>query len=166
MTDFARNVFPGEALLSLDTRAVLANSQYQSALKIHTESQRYTTAQLLAALDKALGRQITQLFLTVDRDTTVDIAGHVLEDHAREDHEPKDVQLNLLVNIIKEIVENKGHPRAALCHAAEDLLRRCVLDVDTKYAVKCALFDQQYLYNPMIVVIRHPPVLTVRASAA
>jgi hypothetical protein len=166
MTDFVRNVFPGEALLNLDTRGIQANANYQAALKLVTEAPRFTTVQILAAMEKVLGGQITQMFVITDRVTTVDIAAHVFEDHLREDHQAKDLQLNLLVNIIKEIVENRSLPKASSCGQAEDLLRRCVLDIDTKYAVKCALFDQQNLFSPFIVVLRYPPALTPRLAVA
>lgn len=151
MNEFVRNVYAGETLLNLDTRGVFTNPNYQQALKIYTEADNFDTPQLLAALSLALGDRITQMLILTDRTSTVDIATHVLEDHVSyTDGDLKDLQVNLLVNIIKEIAGNTAVGSNQIRRQAEDILRRCALDVETHHVIKSVLFDQGVVNSMMI----------------
>lgn len=157
MNEFVRNVYAGETLLNLDTRGVFSNPNYQQALKIYTEADNFDTPQLLAALSLALGDRITQMLILTDRTSTVDIAAHVLEDHVSyTDGDLKDLQVNLLVNVIKEIAGNTVVGSNQIRRQAEEILRRCALDVETHHAIKSVLFDQGVVDSMMIYCTRLP----------
>lgn len=167
MNELVRNVYAGETLLNLDTRRVYINPNYQQALKLHTEADNFDTPQLIAALSLALGDRITQMLILTDRTSTIEIAAHVLEDHVSyTEAQPKDLQLNLLVNIIKEIAGNQCVGSNQIRRLAEDLLRRCALDVETHNAVKQVLFTDNVIDSMMIYTAFAPYAFNTVACAA
>jgi hypothetical protein len=124
---------------------------------VTTGVQQYPTDVTLAGLDKALGTRITSLLLKTDAESTLHMGAQILADHAKasKSRKTKDLQANLMVNVVKEVAEATTHHPSQRYSAVEDLLRRCSLEPDFKQQLKQELFDRNALNTPYIALIEH-----------
>lgn len=162
MSTFSRRLVSGMEVnpetLAVSPSPVLAD--YGSALTIKTHTTHFDARLTVIGLSVALGDQITKLLITIDATSTVGVASSVLEDHVfQEDPNPKDLQLNLLLNVIKEIVMESNTPTANRSGRAEDIIRRCLLGTDFKLTLKKALFDDASVHSPYIQLRHWPHVM-------
>lgn len=131
------------------------NVDYALVVDIETEVNKYPAPVTLAGLDKVLGERITRLFLHTDSEATLRIAAKVLSDHSKTNgsKKEKDLQANLMVNIIKEVVDTKATTHSERFSECTDLLRRCSLDLDFKKHLSKILIDDNVVASPSLAVL-------------
>lgn len=150
------DVTPKELTQDVSTR-VQGQSEYAPFTSVPTDVANYPADVTLAGLDKALGSRITRLFLQADAESTLHMGAQILSDHSKvaKSRKDKDLQANLIVNIVKEVAEATTHHPAQRFSACEDLLRRCSLEPDFKQRLKTELFNKNAINTPYILVIEH-----------
>jgi hypothetical protein len=126
-------------------RRVASAVDYAQYTSVATGVPEYNATTVLAGLDQALGSRITRLLLQTDAESTLHIGAQVLAAHAEPDSKGKDLQANLMVNVVKEIASSEDKPVGMRPKSAEDLLRRCTLEPDFKRILKKELIDNNAL---------------------
>lgn len=150
------DVTPKELTQDVPNR-VQSQSEYAPFTSVSTGVDNYPADVTLAGLDKALGSRITRLLLQADAESTLHMGAQILADHSKasRSHKDKDLQANLMVNIVKEVAESTSQHPAQRFSACEDLLRRCSLEPDFKLRLKQELFDKNAINTPYICLIEH-----------
>lgn len=161
MNEFVRAVFTGETLLQLARTSVVPSSIPAAALKGKTSSVYLTTAQIVGGMVAVLGERVARTLLLTTPQTAVAVAGEVMDDHIRRtDRDPKDLQVNLAVNVVKDVTLQQDLPHAKRYGFGEEIIRKCGFDTDFKYALKCALFDRKEILSPYLTITHYPPPIT------
>ena len=139
------------------TARVQGQADYAPFRSVATGVAHYPTDVTLAGLDKALGTRITTLLLKTDAERTLNMGAQILSDHAKtsKSRKSKDLQANLMVNVVKEVAEATAHHAAQRYSACEDLLRRCSLEPEFKSTLKQELFDRNAINTPYIALIEN-----------
>jgi hypothetical protein len=150
------DVTPKELANDVPTR-VAPQADYAHYTDVSTGHEHYPADLTLAGLDKALGSRITKLLLQSDAEATLHMGAQILADHAKvsKAHKAKDLQANLMVNVIKEVAEATAVAPPQRYSKCEDLLRRCSLDTDFKQLLREQLFDKNALNTPYIAIVEH-----------
>ena len=150
------DVTPKELAQDVSTR-VHDHADYAPFRSVLTGHEQYPTDLTLAGLDKALGTRITKLLLQTNAESTLHMGAQILADHAKASRtrKTKDLQANLMVNVVKEVAEATANHPAQRFSACEDLLRRCSLEPDFKLKLKQELFDNNAINTPYIALIEN-----------
>lgn len=115
----------------------------------------FSTGQLLAVFSAVLSDRILLFFLKEDSDLTIRTIAAIVQDHERESARvPKDLQLNLVSNLIVRLTKARSMPLPKQFEYAETLIRRCEFDDEFKLALKKALFDRKALQCEYLMI--HP----------
>lgn len=151
MTPLERQSFTPESLRQIVPSRTRLPVSLKPYLNVASESPLFTGMQILAILNKALGEHVLLTFLAENCSQTYRTAGHVLDDHLRyADLRRKDLQVNLIVNLIVALTRAKNLHAALQFKYAEDLLRKLDLVSTVKVEMKEAMFDRQALTTPWL----------------
>lgn len=136
---------------------VASQSDYAAFTSVETGVDTYPAEITLSGLDKALGTRITRLFLQADAESTLHMGAQVLADHSKvsKSKRAKDLQANLMINIVKEVAEATTSQSAQRYSCAEDLIKRCSLDPDFKLKLRENLYDKNALNSSFLTVVEH-----------
>ena len=146
MNQIQRQVFSPQFPRQVSTSAVRRSLVLAPYKTEPSPSLTFTTNQLLAVFCTCLNESILTVFLKKNTGFTLRVIKAIVEDHERENSRlVKDLQLNLLSNLIVQFTRSAGLPEAKQFNHAEELVRLCELDPAFKLEVKKALFDRQAL---------------------
>lgn len=136
---------------------VATQSEYAAFTSVETGVEAYPAQITLSGLDKVLGTRITRLFLQADAESTLHMGAQVMADHAKtsKSKKTKDLQANLMINIVKEVAEANTEQAAQRYSAAEDLIRRCALEPDFKLKLRQTLYDKNAINSSFLTVVEH-----------
>lgn len=136
---------------------VAIQPEYAAFTSVETGVEAYPAEITLSGLDKVLGTRITRLFLQADAESTLHMGAQVLSDHSKtvKGKKAKDLQANLMINIVKEVAEATSDQGAQRYSAADDLIRRCSLDPDFKATLRQSLYDKNTLHSSLLTVVDH-----------
>lgn len=158
MTDFVRQALTAETVQAIRAFDQTTGTTYKQYMNIPTTSRYFKTPQLLAILQVVLGERILTYFLKEDSERTFYVAGNVIDDHMRINQlRGKDLQVNLVVNIILQIVRAQNLPKANRFGYGENMVRTCKFDPQFKHALKVAMFDCKAIDLPWLVIAHHFP---------
>lgn len=149
-------VAPKELAVGVHQR-VATQPEYAAFTSVETGVDAYPAEITLSGLDKVLGTRITRLFLQADAESTLHMGAQVLADHSKsgKSKKAKDLQANLMINIVKEVAEVTTEQSAQRYSAAEDLIRRCSLEPDFKLKLRQTLYDNNALNSSFLTVVEH-----------
>jgi hypothetical protein len=136
---------------------VATQPEYAAFTSVETGVDAYPAEITLSGLDKVLGTRITRLFLQADAESTLHMGAKVLADHSKtaKTKKAKDLQTNLMINIIKEVAETTTDQSTDRYSAADDLIRRCSLEPDFKSKLRQTLYDKATLNSSFLTVLEH-----------
>lgn len=141
------------ALTPVVSERVHSHTEYAPYTSIDTGVESYPAPVVLAALDQALGRRITRHLLADDAEAALHVGAMVLADHAITADANKDLQTNLLVNLVKEIAINEADTYAEQKGIAENFLRRCTLPPEYKKHVLKNVCDKDVIASSQLVTV-------------
>ena len=150
------DVTPKELAQDVSAR-VNGHADYAPFMGVTTGHDTYPTDLTLAGMDKALGSRITRLLLQTHAESALHMGAQILADHAKasKSRKSKDLQANLMINVVKEVAEATSAHAAARFNTCEDLLRRCSLEPEFKLRLKEELFDKNAINTPYIALVEH-----------
>ncbi len=153
-TTYSASAVTAEALAQAVPERVTADAQYAPYTDVDTGVPEYPATVTLAGMDEVLGSRITRLLMATDAEAALHVGAKVLASHATDStvKKPHDLQVNLMVNVVKELAFNRTLSPGQEGKACEDILRRCSLEPDFKKKLKYELFDNQALITPFITV--------------
>lgn len=125
---------------------------YAPYSSIDTGVQHYPADVTIAGLDQALGSRIARLLLLTDAESTLHVGAKVLADHALSSH-GKDLQANLMVNVVKEMAQAEESAASERRKFCDDMLRRCTLEPDFKTKVRKELLENNAVQSSQISVL-------------
>lgn len=134
------------------TERVASQADYAAFTSVDTGVEHYPADITLAGLDRALGTRITRLLLQADAEQTLHVSAQVLADHAKS-RTRKDLQANLLVNVVKEVAQTQAEEPQETSRHCEDILRRCALEPEFKQKLKQTLFNDGALQSSKLTHI-------------
>lgn len=154
MIEFTRAQFSADQIRQMRRYASKLDPVYIPHKRHLVPSRIFSSAQVLAILQRVVGDTVTQIFLNENAPVTLEIGSRVLDDHVAgpESLKPKDLQLNLIVNLIVQCVRSQNLPSARRYGYAETLIRKCKFDAVFKHQLKVAVFDNKALGLPWLVI--------------
>lgn len=116
---------------------------------------RFDAAQIIAAMLLTLGLDRVKILLGHDIVRVAEMAGLVINDHMQEDGiEPKDLQVNLLINIVAMLTRNAEVSKTNSFLHAENIVRTLDLPPQLKLKIKSKLFDESVLFTNKVWITR------------
>lgn len=153
-----RRVFTAAQIAQLPTHGVCKHPVLADYLAQTPARPGIAPELILAASVEALGPAVLGVFLTDNAEATLSTAGMIIEDHLRkEDLTPKDLQVNLVVNILVKCVRARNLPKEQRYVYGENLVRKCNFDNQFKLAIKKSLFDADAVNLPWLVIAHYNP---------
>ena len=118
---FTRQVFTPQFPRQVGASRIRRNPVYAALLERPSPSAHFSMAQLLAVACEALGEALLQKILQEPTNAVVMVLGAIIDDHARsETTRQKDLQVNLIANLIVQLCNLQGMGQAARYAAAEN----------------------------------------------
>lgn len=157
MSDFSRKVFTSNDITGIRAHVVDIKDRYAAYIDLPSICKYVpTTIRLLAVLERVLGQDVLKVFLKENATSVLSIAAIIIDDHCRHDDiQPKDLQVNLVVNFTVRAVRLVNLPKAKRFNYGENLIRACQFDPQFKLAIKRSLFDYNALNLPNLVIARY-----------
>lgn len=141
-----RQCFTPESLRQIVPSRVRMPVALKPYIDCASESTMFTALQMLAIGCQVIGERALLAFLKISPSETFRTMGYILEDHARfHELKPKDLQVNLIVNLVVRLTRLRGLHPAQEFKYAEDMLRQLELDSVVKVEMKEAMFDRHAL---------------------
>jgi hypothetical protein len=105
---------------------------------------------------RCLGDAVWARLVELGGRETLNVAAEVIDDHLhqKDQYNNKDLQINLVLNVVKELATDDKH-KAHYCAAAEELLRKVQLDTGFRREVEHALLNTGAIYQPFLVINRN-----------
>lgn len=148
MNIITRQCFTPDSIRAIRPSKTRLPSSLRPFLDAAVESTMFTIVHLLSIAYQVLNEKVLLVCLAENPTETIRTLGLVLEDHARYyDLKPKDLQLNLAVNLIVRLTRAQDMEPVKQFKYAEDLVRKCEFDSAFKLEIKQSMFDQQALQN-------------------
>lgn len=121
--------------------------------------------EILRALSFILGDELLNIFKNENIEVLLEISEIILIDHLNnEELKPKDLQLNLVTNLIVRFVRAKNLPKANRFSYGENIIRKFKFDNIFKYLLKVAMFDNHALTSPALILMPFDKSLTKAPS--
>ncbi len=148
-----RQVFPTSFPRQVNATAIRRSDRYRQLLNRPSPSAHFSVAQILAVTAEALGEDLLQRMLQENLEVVLPVLSAIIEDHARDcGFRKKDLQVNLVSNVIGQLCHRAQKPAASLFAEAERLIAKWELEGEFKLAVRKALFDRQALLSRPLTI--------------
>lgn len=144
MRQIVRQIFAPQFPKSVSATAIRRSTTLAPYRELPSPSTVFSITQLMAVFCECLNEHILMVFLRKEPAFTFRVIKAILEDHIREAGRlPKDLQINLLTNLITQFTRAETQHASQRYSTAENLVRLCELDAEFKLLVKTTLFDKQ-----------------------
>jgi hypothetical protein len=129
---------------------------YKAAAEIPVASKKHTAREVVVIARRTLGDDLLQRLLSLGHDEVLGVASEIIDDHLHSpDHlQNKDLQVNLVANVIKEISTEADVPTAKRCGYADELIAQLPLEQEFRGAIKKSLYDTGAIYRPWLQITR------------
>lgn len=153
MNQIKRQLFAPNFPQQVNTSAVRRSLVLTPYKAEESPSRSFTTIQLIAVASACLNESVVAYFLKLNAGLTLRVIKAIVEDHERENARlPKDLQVNLVSNLVVQHTRAAGLPAASRYGHAENLVRQCEFDPVFKLEIKKALFDRQAIQSSHLML--------------
>lgn len=157
MNDFERKFPDASDVANLRPHRLIALTEFGSLLALLKRQSygRFDADTVLAGMITFLGLDSTRYLMSIDPTKTVEVAGLVLNDHIDQTGlGQKDLQVNLLLNVIADLTRTAGVGKTQSFSHAENIVRKLDLPSEIKLKLKVKLFDESVLFSNKIWITR------------
>lgn len=155
---FQPATFRGKPLVDNDLKNIEIYAKYLTNQKF---SERPLTKNVSAKFTiqvarRTLGDELWQKLLKLAGEEALQVAAEVIEDYLFQ-HDPyktKDLQLNLITNVVKEAATNDYTHKSRFCQLAEEFMRKLSLDVSFRKEIEDSLLNNGAIYEPWLIITR------------
>lgn len=105
---------------------------------------------------QVLGDTLWCRLLKLGGDETLNTSAEIIEDFLaqHDQYKNKDLQLSLVVNIVKEVAVSEIYHKAKYCELAENFIRKLALEPNFKHEVENQLLNTGAIYEPWLIIVR------------
>jgi hypothetical protein len=158
MFDFHRQAFTGNEFQNLTDREIDHIPVYAPFAHLPIGSKRHSARDVLVIARRVLGDALVTQLIAFGHAEAVHTAAEIIDDHLYMASEStrKDLQMNLVLNIVKEIANVDGIHAAKRYEVADDLMRKLNLDPEFKRQLKSCLYDTNAISRSCLLITRWP----------